>query len=142
MPRSDKFLRLILRLDAATCLATGLLLTIGAGFIAELTQIPANLSFFAGLILFPIALFIGFTATRPVPPSSLVWLIIAGNAFWVAASLWLIFAGEIAPNTIGYAFILAQAAAVAMLAELEFFGLRRASLAGANPSHAGPQATA
>jgi hypothetical protein len=141
MPRSDKFLRLILRLDAATCAATGLLLIIGSGFIEELTQIPANLSFFAGSSLVPIALFIGFTATRPVLASSLVWLIIAGNALWVAASLWLIFAREIAPNTIGYAFIIAQAAAVALLAELEFFGLRRASPASASPSNPGPQAT-
>jgi hypothetical protein len=138
MPNSDKFLRIILRVDAATCIATGLLLTIGADVIAGLTSIPAQLSFYAGLSLFPIALLIGFAATRPTIVPPLVWLVIAGNVLWVAASLWLAFAGPIAPNAIGTAFILVQAAAVALLAELEFFGLRRLSPIGgtARPSQA------
>jgi len=139
MPSSDKFLRTILGLDAATCVATGLLLTVGAGAIAELTLIPANVSFYAGLSLFPIALFIGFVASRRVLARPLVWLVIAGNALWVAASLWLMFGGSTAPSTIGYAFVLVQAAAVAVLAELEYFGLRRLppTVGDASPSRAG-----
>jgi hypothetical protein len=139
MLSSDRFLRIILGLDAATCVATGLLLTIGAGVITELTLIPANVFFYAGLSLFPIALFIAFIATRHVLVAPLVWLVIAGNAMWIAASLWLIFGGSTAPSTIGYAFVLVQAAAVAVLAELEFFGLRRSLPTGgaASPSRAG-----
>ena len=125
MPNADKFLRIVLYTDAATCVATGLLLALGAQVIADLTLIPANLSLFAGLSLFPIALFIGFAATRHPLVAPPVWLVIAGNAAWVLASLWLAFAGAIAPNMFGTVFILVQAVAVALLAELEFFGLRR-----------------
>jgi hypothetical protein len=125
MSNSDLFLRRILYIDAATCVATGLLLTIGAGLIGQLTAIPANVCLFAGLSLFPVALFIGFVSTRKMLVPALVWLVVAGNAAWVAASLWLILGGAIAPNAFGIAFVLVQAAAVALLAELEYFGLRR-----------------
>lgn len=134
MSNTDGFLRRILQIDAATCVATGLLLTIGAGVIAEITAIPANVSLFAGMSLFPVALFIAVVATRKVLMPALVWLVVAGNAAWVIASLWLIFGGSIAPNALGVAFVLVQAAAVALLAELEFFGLRRLPQNEAMPS--------
>jgi hypothetical protein len=135
MSNSDLYLRRILYIDAATCIATGLLLTIGAGLIAQITAIPASVSLFAGLSLFPVALFIGFVATRKVLMPALVWLVILGNAAWVAASLWLILGGAVAPNAWGIAFILGQAAAVALLAELEYFGLRRLPQASAMQAH-------
>lgn len=134
MFRSNNFLRSVLRLDSATCVATGLLLTFGSGLIAELTLIPASLSFFAGLSLFPIAMFIGFVSTRRSLEPTLIWLVVAGNVLWAAASVLLLVEGAIAPNAIGYAFILIQAAAVAFLAELEFFGLRRLSSASGEAS--------
>jgi hypothetical protein len=40
---SAKFLRTVLLIDAATCLATGLLMTLGADIVAGLTAIPAPL---------------------------------------------------------------------------------------------------
>jgi hypothetical protein len=53
-----------------------------------------------------------------------VWVVIIGNALWVSASALLLLGGMIAPNALGYVVIGAQAAAVALLAELEYFGLR------------------
>jgi len=50
-------------------------------------------------------------------------LVVAGNAAWVAGSVALLVAA--APTGLGYAFVIAQALAVALLAELEFIGLRR-----------------
>ena len=52
-------------------------------------------------------------------------LIIAINALWVAASFGLLLSGLVAPTPLGYAFVIAQALAVALLAELQFIGLRR-----------------
>jgi hypothetical protein len=122
---SAKFLRTVLLIDAATCLATGLLMTLGADIVAGLTSVPAPLLLYAGLSLFPVAIFIGLVGTRETlaPPS--VWVVIVGNALWVAGSGLLLFGGMIAPNAWGYVFIGAQAAAVAVLAELEYFGLRQ-----------------
>ena len=123
--QSVKFLRTVLLIDAATCVATGLLMTFGADIVAGLTAVPAPLLLYAGLSLFPVAIFIGLVGTRETLAPPAVWVVIVGNALWVAGSLLLLFGGMIAPNVLGYVFIGAQAAAVAVLAELEYFGLRQ-----------------
>jgi hypothetical protein len=123
--QSPNFLRTVLLIDAATCIATGLLMTLGAETIAGLTAIPAPLLLYAGLSLFPVAAFIALVGTRDSLAPPAVWVVIVGNALWVAGSALLLFDGTIAPNALGYAFIAAQAAAVAVLAELEYFGLRQ-----------------
>lgn len=118
-------LRNLLILDAGTCAVMGALLILGAGLLASLTMIPATLLFYAGVVLFPIAAFMVFAALQAINSEKAVWLIIAGNALWVAASLGLIFSGWIRPNTLGYAFIVLQAAAVALLTILEHKAWRR-----------------
>jgi hypothetical protein len=127
--RSANFLRSVLLVDAATCVASGVLMTLGSGPIASVTAIPPALLLYAGLSLFPIAAFMAVTATRPVIPRLAVWLIIDGNVLWVAGSLWLMVGSTIAPTALGHAFIGAQALAVAVLAALEYAGLRRPSSA-------------
>jgi hypothetical protein len=115
-------LRSLLLLDASTCAAMGALMTLGAGALAEQTAIPEAVLFYAGVALFPIAALMVMVATRWTT-SSAVWLVIAGNALWVAASLWLMLSGWIAPNALGYAFLAIQALAVATLAALEHASL-------------------
>lgn len=62
------FLRRVLLLDAATCLATGLGMTVGGVMLAQLTLLPAELLSAAGASLFPSALFMAWVATRkPIP---------------------------------------------------------------------------
>jgi hypothetical protein len=123
--QSAKFLRTVLLIDAATCVAAGLLMALGADIVAGLTVVPALLLRYAGLSLFPVAIFIGLVATRETLTPPAVWVVIVGNALWAAGSVFLLFGGVIAPNVWGYVFIGAQAAAVAVLAELEYFGLRQ-----------------
>ncbi len=57
--------------------------------------------------------------------------IIGINALWVAASFGVLLSGAIAPNLLGYAFVIAQALTVALLAELQFVGFRRSAAASA-----------
>lgn len=127
--KHPNFLRTVLLADAATCVATGLLMSAGSGLLAGLTHIPAALLMSAGLSLFPIAAFIAFVALRPGTWPLGVWLVIVGNIGWVVGSLCLLVPGTIAPNTLGYAFLILQAIAVAILTELEIMGVRRAALA-------------
>jgi hypothetical protein len=122
------FLRTVLLADAATCVATGLLMTAGSGLVAGLTHIPAGLLVSAGLSLFPIAAVIAFVALRPGTWPLGVWLVILGNIGWVVGSLYLLVPGTLAPNGVGYAFLIVQAAAVVVLTELEIMGVRRATL--------------
>jgi hypothetical protein len=72
-----------------------------------------------------VALFIAGVGMRTSVPAPGVWVVIIGNALWVAGSAFLLFGAVIASNTMGYVFIGVQAAAVAVLAELEYFGLRQ-----------------
>ncbi len=122
---SPKFLRTVLLVDAATCVATGLLMAVGADMLAGLTAIPDPLLRYAGISLFPVAIFIALVGTRDSLSPPAVWVVIIGNALWVAGSALLLIGGMIAPNALGYVFVSAQAAAVAVLAELEYFGLRQ-----------------
>lgn len=123
------FLRRVLFLDAATCLAAGLLMLLGAGLLSGLLGLPEMLLRYAGLSLLPFAGFLLYLGGRVQPPRGGVWLVIALNALWVLDSVLLLVLGGFMPTTLGYAFVLAQAAAVAVLAELEYVGLRRAQAA-------------
>jgi hypothetical protein len=76
-------------------------------------------------VLFPIAAFMTVVATRSVIPAPAAWLIVLGNALWVVASVGLLAGGLIVPNALGLGFVLAQAAAVAILTWLEYSCLRR-----------------
>ena len=125
--QSSTALSNVLLLDVATCVAAGALMAFGSNFVAGLTGIPAPLLYWAGLVLFPIAALMVYTGLQATPPRSIVWLIILGNISWVAASLALF--AIIAPNALGYAFIAAQAGAVAVLALLEHSALQRSGAA-------------
>jgi hypothetical protein len=126
---SPHFLRRVLRLDALTCVASGLMMTLGADILAPLFGLPRALLMEAGLLLFPIAAFILFVASRDRLPPALVWMVVAGNVLWAANSFFLLVSGWVSPTAWGQAFVIGQALVVAVLAELEYFGLRRQPVA-------------
>ena len=117
------FLRRVLMVDAATCLATGVLLSLFATPLSTLLGLPAALLFYAGASLFPIAAFMAWLALRRDVARWGAWLVILGNAGWVAGSVLVLVL--FSPTALGYAFVIAQAVVVAFLAELECSGLRR-----------------
>jgi len=127
------FLRRVLAVDAASCLGMGAICAAGAGMLAGPLGLPRMLLLASGLVLLLCAAVIGWLALRREAPRALVLAVIAGNAAWVAGSLLLLASPFVAPTTLGALFLLAQAAAVAVLAELEWVGLRR-SAAGVVPA--------
>ena len=58
------------------------------------------------------------------PNSNLVWLVILGNLAWLAASI-LVITVWFSPTSFGIAFVLFQAAVAAVLALLEYRGLKK-----------------
>lgn len=126
---STLFLRRILALDAASCVVMGLAMGLAAAPLASLFGLPDDLLRAAGLLLLPLAAFIGWLASRAAPPPLLVWIVIVGNLAWTAQSFALL--GQYAPSPLGTAFVAAQAVAVLGLAGLEYVGLRRARFAAA-----------
>lgn len=117
-------LKSVLAFDALTCAVMGVALIAGAPLLETVTAIPAGISLIAGVLLIPIAALMAVVAARFTAEPLAVWLVIAGNGCWVAASLVLIGADLIQPNAFGVAFILVQAAAVTALALMEFGALR------------------
>ena len=128
MSTISPFLRRVLLADALISGATGLFMAIGAGFLADLLDLPEGLLREAGLVLLPYAVFVGYVATRAQLKRPLVWAIIVANALWALDSIVLLVSGWIAPNAFGYAFLIVQAVVVALLAELQYTGLRRQAL--------------
>jgi len=118
-----RFLRRVLLVDAATCIATGALLTLDSAPLSRLLGLPEVLLLYAGASLFPCAALMLWVALRERLSHAGAWIVVAGNAAWVLGSVALLVAA--APTVLGYAFVIAQAFAVALLAELEFIGLRR-----------------
>jgi hypothetical protein len=126
-PRAQQvFLRRVLIADAAASAASGLLMLAGGGYLAPLLGLPSALLASAGTALLPFAAVVAYLATGETLWRGAVWAVIALNALWVADSLLLLVTGWVSPTGLGYAFVLAQAATVALLAELEYVGLRKA----------------
>lgn len=123
--RRPRFLRRAILADALASGATGLLMIAGAGLLEGLLGLPAALLRGAGMVLVPYVAFVAWAGTRGDIPHGAVWTIIAANAVWTAASALLLLSGWVAPTALGTAFIIAQAAVVALLGELQYTGLRR-----------------
>ncbi|MGR3620083.1 MAG: hypothetical protein ACU0AX_11360 [Roseovarius sp.] len=113
-------LQTILAFDAATCAAMGTLLVFASGPIAGLTEIPGSLLFFAGLLLLPVAVFMAVFARVAAVPAWAVRVIVAGNVLWVLGSVILPITALIAPNGLGWVFLLIQAAVVVLFAGFEW----------------------
>jgi hypothetical protein len=128
--RVSSFLRYVLFADAATCLSCGLLLSVGGGYLQDLLGLPAQLMLYAGLGLFPFAALLVFAALRRSVSKTLVWLIVGLNLLWTIDSFLLLASGYVAPTVFGYIFVVFQALGVALFAELEFIGLRKAEVIG------------
>jgi hypothetical protein len=128
--QSSMFLRRALLLDAVASGATALLVIVAAGFLEGLLALPAALLRGAGLALVPYVAFVIFAGTREVISRLAVWTIIFVNGLWALASILLLFSGLVDPTLLGYAFVIGQAAVVALLGELQYMGLRRPETAG------------
>ncbi len=113
-------LQSILKLDALTCSAMGLLLVGASAPVAGLTQISAPLLFWVGLFLFPVAGFMFASAQMHRVPMWATGLVVVGNGLWVLASLALPLAGLITPNALGWLFLVGQAVVVSVFTALEW----------------------
>jgi hypothetical protein len=125
MIQPSSFLRRAIQFDAAFSGLSALLLTFGAGAMAPWLSLPEALLRESGLFLIAYAALVGWLGTRQSMPKAMVLIVIVGNAVWTFASIALLFSGAVAPNLLGAVFVAMQAAAVGIIAELQYVGLRR-----------------
>ncbi|APH71543.1 hypothetical protein [Aquibium oceanicum] len=125
------YLRNALRLDAAVSAAAGLVMTFGAGLLGPFLELPQPLLFWAGVVIFAWVVLLALVAGREGVSRLILIDIVAGNALWVAASVGILVAGIVTPNTLGVIFVLVQGMAVGLFAALQAAALRSASAAHA-----------
>ncbi|HTB04761.1 MAG TPA: hypothetical protein VK804_30190 [Bradyrhizobium sp.] len=125
MIQPSLFLRRAFLADASASGAMAVLLTLGAGPLASLLDLPETLLRGTGLFLIAYTVLVGWLATRQSMPKLLVIIVIAGNAAWTVVSIGLLFSDALTPNLLGQVFIAAQALVPGVLAELQYIGLRR-----------------
>lgn len=122
MPLSN-FLRTLLKLDAASCLAMAAIAIPMAGMLQEPLGIEAGALSAAAASLIPIGLFVLWLGTRREAPAALVAIVILGNIGWAIASFAA--AGSVPAITfLGQAVVAGQGFAVLALAIAEWAGLR------------------
>ena len=117
------FLRTVLKLDAASCLAMAAIVIPAAAGLERPFGIDSSVLTASAASLIPIGLFILWLGTRREAPALLVGLVIAGNFGWTAASLAA--AGSLPGITpLGQAAVAGQGLAVLVLAIAEWAGLK------------------
>ncbi|MBA3771711.1 MAG: hypothetical protein H0X13_04255 [Ramlibacter sp.] len=127
---SPRFLRNVLFADAASCLAPGAAQLVFTAPLAQLLNLPVALLSGTGWFLLAYGATVAFVATRDPLPRPLAGLLVVGNAGWAVGCGTLLASGWIAPTALGIAWVLAQAATVAVLAGLQWSGLRHTRTVG------------
>ena len=125
MIRPSYFLSRALLADAVFSGVAAVALAPGAGALAPILHLPETLLRETGLFLIAYAALVGWLAARSSVPKTLVMLVIVGNAAWTLGSIALLFSGTVSPNLLGQVFIVAQAIATGLFAELQYVGLRK-----------------
>jgi hypothetical protein len=121
-----RLLRFALRLDAAGSGALGLLGLAAATPLAVLLGTTTGAMLGTGAFLVGYALLLLLIAARQPIPRAAAWAVVLGNTLWVLGSIGAVVAGRDSFTALGVTVVLAQAAAVAVFADLQWLGLRRA----------------
>ena len=122
---SPSFLRAVVWFDAATGVLLAALHLALTDTLAQWLGLPAGLVSASGLALIAYALLAGVIASQRSTPRGLLWVLIAGNAAWAFASLALLLSSAVAPTVWGQAYLVVHVVSVGLLAELQWFGMRR-----------------
>lgn len=122
---SPRFLRAVVWFDASTGVLLGALHLLLTAPLAEWLGLPAGLLQVTGVMLLGYAaLAIAIARSEPMPRGWL-WVLIGGNLAWALASLVLLVGSTLTPTLLGQAYLLVHVVSVALLAELQWWGVRR-----------------
>ena len=118
--RYPAWLRTVLWVDGITGLVSGLSSLAAPDMQATLLGLPAALVQISGLLVLGfVALIAALLLAKPQPPLWGLRTLVAGNALWVVASVVVVELYWPTLNGLGVAYVLLQAAFVAVLAYLQ-----------------------
>lgn len=115
----------ILLVDSIASGAMGVLFLLDAAALESLLGLPASLLRGVGVLLIPFAGFLVWLAPRASALRVVVRSIVGANVLWVIASLLLLVSGRVNPTPVGTVFVVLQAAAVTVVAYLEYRAVGR-----------------
>lgn len=118
-------LRRVLWADALSGSGTAAMHLALAGSLSPLLGLPTGLLTASGVLLLLYVALAGTLALQPTPQRTLLGMLVLGNFAWVAACLALLFGAAVSPTPLGQAYLVVQAVAVFVLAELQWTALRR-----------------
>jgi hypothetical protein len=121
-----RLLRLALRLDAAASGALGVVGLAAAPLLTDLLGVPATGLRGTGTFFVAYAVTLVVLAARRTIPRPAVWTVVVGNLSWSVGSIAAVMAARGSLTALGVGVVLVLAAAVAVFAELQWMGLRRA----------------
>lgn len=122
---SPAVLRRVLAFDALSGAGTGALHLLLAPLLSAWFGLPEAWLHASGLAIFAFVALAGWLALQPTPPRGPLMGIVMLNFAWAAGCLWLAFGGAVDATPLGLGYLLAQAVAVIVLAELEWMGWRQ-----------------
>jgi hypothetical protein len=121
------YLKKVLVADATISGAAAVAMMAGSAFLPPFLGLPAELLLWAGVALIPFVAGLALVIRQSRIAAGVIVAIISINIAWVIASLIVAFGPAFATTLFGKVFVVAQAATVALFAELQIIGLRRAS---------------
>jgi len=120
-----RLLRRAVQLDGIATGAMALLLSLAATPLSGLLQLPETLLRGAGAVLLAYVAFLVWLLVRERIGTPMARAVITINGLWTLASFLLLATGWITPNPMGTAFVIVQALAVLVFAELQYIGMKR-----------------
>lgn len=123
------YVRNTLLLDGLVSGAAGVVMAAGASLLSPWLALPADLLFWAGIVLLPWCAALVILARRAAISRMMMLDVIGINALWVAASFGIMIAGIVQPSLLGVLFITAQALTVGLFVALQIGAMRRAGAA-------------
>lgn len=120
------FLRTVIGLDAAACGLMGAAFAFEAGLLGPLLGLSPAFMQPVGLFLLVYAAGLAFLASRKALPRGAVWGLVAFNVAWTIESFAIMALGWVQPTALGVGFVVAQAVAALVVADLQYIMLRRA----------------
>ena len=125
---STPWLRRALWIDVLFSGVAGVAMLADRALLATVLGLPAALLTGAALVSLVWAAALGTLARRATMPRALLWTVVLGNVAWVAVSVALLAVDWVRPTGLGTVFMVAQAIAVAVFADLQWWAMRRAEV--------------
>ena len=121
----QRWLRAVVWFDALTGLLLGSLHLLLTAQLSQWLGLAPGLLNASGVMLLGYAALAAAIAGSAALPRGALWVLAAGNAAWSLASLALLLGAAAAPSVLGQAYLLVHVVSVALLAVLQWRGLRQ-----------------